>query len=53
MTPDRRIRVLTVDGEVLGEVGVSDATTPLAIFVSDAVEPDEIFVSVLEGSSLK
>lgn len=45
-TPDRRLRVVTVLGDVLGEVAVPNDETPVQVFLSDLEEPDLIFVAV-------
>lgn len=46
LTPRRILRVVTVEQEVLGELSVPRATTFLNIYLSDLVEPDEVFVAV-------
>lgn len=45
-TPARVLRIVTVDQEVLGEVGVQDDVTQIKIFVTDLEEPDEIHVEI-------
>jgi hypothetical protein len=45
-TPDRVLRLLNVEGDVLAEVHVEEKATPVEIYLTDLEEPDEIFVAV-------
>lgn len=45
-SPDRVLRLVNVAGEVLAEVSVYEEITPIEIFLTDLIEPDEIFVAL-------
>lgn len=47
-TPSRRLRVVNVMGDELGEVEVAGNSTEIEIFLSDLDEPDEIYVALVE-----
>lgn len=52
-TPQRALRVVTIDGEVLGQVSVPQTQTRVSIYVTDFDEPDEIYVAVELPSGLE
>ncbi len=47
-TPDRVLRLVSVEGDVLAEVPVEDEVTAVAIYLTDLDEPDEIFVALAD-----
>lgn len=46
-TPNRRLRVVNVMGDELGEVEVAGVSTEIEVYLSDLDEPDEIYVAVV------
>lgn len=47
-TPNRILRVVNVEQEVLGVVGVPGELTQVRVYLTDPDEPDEIFVALGE-----
>lgn len=43
-TPDRRLQIMDMETEVLGEVPVAADQTRISVFLSDLREPDEILL---------
>lgn len=45
-TPNRVLRVVNTDEELLAQVDVPTTSTPVSIYLTDLIEPDEILVAL-------